>query len=156
TADRLAIAQAPLWGLGRGILLEHGEIFGGLIDLDPGAPPDDVEALACELRDRDREPEIAFRDGARRVLRPVPARPLGCAAVALRPDATYWITGGLGGIGLEVARWMVERGARHLALTGRRSPEGPAAAAVRAIEAMGARVAVVAGDVARPEDVARV
>ncbi|HEX8112122.1 MAG TPA: beta-ketoacyl reductase, partial [Kofleriaceae bacterium] len=38
---------------------------------------------------------------------------------SLRGDAAYLITGGLGGIGLAVARWLVERGARHLVLTGR-------------------------------------
>ena len=34
-------------------------------------------------------------------------------------DATYLITGGLGGIGFEVCKWMVSRGARNIALTGR-------------------------------------
>ena len=34
-------------------------------------------------------------------------------------DATYLITGGLGGFGLATAQWMVEQGARHLVLTGR-------------------------------------
>jgi len=34
----------------------------------------------------------------------------------LRPDATYLITGGLGGFGLATAQWLVDNGARHLAL----------------------------------------
>jgi acyl transferase domain-containing protein/acyl carrier protein len=38
---------------------------------------------------------------------------------ALCPNATYLITGGLGGLGLSVARWMIEQGARHLVLIGR-------------------------------------
>jgi NADPH:quinone reductase-like Zn-dependent oxidoreductase/acyl carrier protein len=37
----------------------------------------------------------------------------------LRSDATYLITGGLGALGIEVARWMATRGARHLVLLGR-------------------------------------
>jgi NADPH:quinone reductase-like Zn-dependent oxidoreductase/acyl carrier protein len=36
-----------------------------------------------------------------------------------RADATYLITGGTGGIGLRLAQWMVEQGARHLVLTSR-------------------------------------
>src|SRR5690606_33941508 len=36
------------------------------------------------------------------------------------PEGTHLVTGGLGGLGLEVARWLVERGARRLALVGRR------------------------------------
>ncbi|HEV2447940.1 MAG TPA: SDR family NAD(P)-dependent oxidoreductase, partial [Candidatus Sulfopaludibacter sp.] len=46
----------------------------------------------------------------------------------VRPDRTYLIAGGLGGIGLAVARWLVGRGATHLALIGRRAPGAPAEA----------------------------
>ena len=38
-------------------------------------------------------------------------------------DGTYWITGGLGGLGKETARWLVRRGARHLVLTSRHADE---------------------------------
>jgi acyl transferase domain-containing protein/NADPH:quinone reductase-like Zn-dependent oxidoreductase len=40
-------------------------------------------------------------------------------APGLVRDGTYWITGGLGGLGKETARWLARRGARHLVLTGR-------------------------------------
>jgi acyl transferase domain-containing protein/NADPH:quinone reductase-like Zn-dependent oxidoreductase/acyl carrier protein len=36
------------------------------------------------------------------------------------PDGTHLITGGFGGFGLEAAKWLVDRGARHLVLIGRR------------------------------------
>ncbi|WP_394844949.1 SDR family NAD(P)-dependent oxidoreductase [Pendulispora brunnea] len=55
----------------------------------------------------------------------VPAGPPAPAATAMRPDATYLVTGGAGGIGSELARWLVAHGARHLLLTGRSVP-GPA------------------------------
>ncbi|MFD9791591.1 SDR family NAD(P)-dependent oxidoreductase [Streptomyces sp. NPDC059070] len=48
---------------------------------------------------------------------------------ALRPDATYLITGGLSGFGAETARFLADQGARHLVLCNRRgeaSPEAPA------------------------------
>ncbi|MFI9237612.1 SDR family NAD(P)-dependent oxidoreductase [Streptomyces sp. NPDC053079] len=47
----------------------------------------------------------------------------------LDPRGTYLVTGGLGGFGAATARWLAARGARHLALVGRRgadSPEAPA------------------------------
>ena len=71
----------------------------------------------------------------------------------VRPDATYLITGGLAGLGLLVARWLVERGARHLVLMGRRAPAEAARTAIREMEAHGAQVVVAQGDVAREADV---
>jgi NAD(P)-dependent dehydrogenase (short-subunit alcohol dehydrogenase family)/acyl carrier protein len=49
---------------------------------------------------------------------PIAARPQRPASLA-RPNATYLVTGGLGGFGIEVAQWLVRNGARHLALAGR-------------------------------------
>ncbi|MEZ4681398.1 MAG: KR domain-containing protein [Caldilineaceae bacterium] len=37
-------------------------------------------------------------------------------------DGTYLITGGLGGLGLLTAKWLVNQGARHLLLVGRSAP----------------------------------
>ncbi len=70
----------------------------------------------------------------------------------LRPDTCYLITGGLGALGLEVARWLSEQGARHLVLVGRRGPSEEATQTIRAIEERGTRVLVCQGDIAE-EDV---
>ena len=88
------------------------------------------------------------------VLTQAPAR--GAEEPVVRTEATYLLTGGLGSLGLSVARWMVEQGARSLALVGRRAAVGAAAEVVRALEARGAQVKVILGDVACPEDVARI
>ena len=40
----------------------------------------------------------------------------------LEKNATYLITGGMGGVGMSVARWLADRGAGNIVLTGRRSP----------------------------------
>lgn len=92
-------------------------------------------------------------------------------APPLREDATYLVTGGLGGLGREVARWLAHRGARHLLLTGREGLGAPgdpagrrgvlpgreeAAAAVRELEAAGCRVEVAAADAADGTALARV
>jgi phthiocerol/phenolphthiocerol synthesis type-I polyketide synthase C len=72
------------------------------------------------------------------------------------PDATYLITGGLGGIGLAVASWMVELGAKHLVLLGR----GPASkAGQRAVEDLrgnGSDVVYARGDVTQTDQLASV
>ncbi|KAF7159056.1 hypothetical protein CNMCM5623_004289 [Aspergillus felis] len=65
-----------------------------------------------------------------------------------RPDETYLIAGGLGGLGRNIARWFVERGAQNLILLSRSGPLNPHAHdLVRELEAKGARVVTPACDI---------
>lgn len=65
-----------------------------------------------------------------------------------RQDASYLVTGGLAGFGLETARWMATRGAGHLVLLGRRGCNTPGVEqAVVELTALGAQVHVFACDV---------
>lgn len=66
---------------------------------------------------------------------------------ALVANGSYLITGGLSGLGLLVAQWMAERGARHLVLTGRRQPSEHALDAIHTLEQQGVEVVVAQGDV---------
>ncbi|MBO0803111.1 MAG: SDR family NAD(P)-dependent oxidoreductase [Nocardiopsaceae bacterium] len=63
------------------------------------------------------------------------------------PAGTCLITGGLGGIGLALAAWLIDRGARDLLLVGR-SPAGDREADLRALERSGATVTYRVADVA--------
>jgi acyl transferase domain-containing protein/NADPH:quinone reductase-like Zn-dependent oxidoreductase/SAM-dependent methyltransferase len=66
-----------------------------------------------------------------------------------RDDATYLITGGLGGFGLATARWLVGEGARHLVLLGRSgAATSEAREAVESLQAQGVEVRVACADVA--------
>lgn len=76
-------------------------------------------------------------------------------SVRFRDEGTYLITGGLGGLGLLVARWMVDHGARHLILAGRNIGNSDALEQVGVLEQIGAKVSLVRVDVTRQEDVAR-
>jgi NADPH:quinone reductase-like Zn-dependent oxidoreductase/acyl carrier protein len=53
----------------------------------------------------------------------------------LHADGAYLITGGLGGIGLQLAGWLIAQGAGHLVLAGRRPPAPAAEAALAALRA---------------------
>jgi acyl transferase domain-containing protein/NADPH:quinone reductase-like Zn-dependent oxidoreductase/acyl carrier protein len=74
--------------------------------------------------------------------------------ISLREDATYLVTGGLGGLGLKVARWLANRGARHLVLVGRSGASAQAQAELEELEKTGVRVAVRRCDVGNREAVA--
>ncbi|HEY1412096.1 MAG TPA: SDR family NAD(P)-dependent oxidoreductase, partial [Rhodopila sp.] len=74
--------------------------------------------------------------------------PGGPAGVCISAQATYWITGGLGALGLETADWLAGAGARHLVLSGRRPPSDAAARRIRALEQRGASIRVFQADAA--------
>jgi acyl transferase domain-containing protein len=79
----------------------------------------------------------------------VPVLPSTAAAPLFQRDASYLITGGFGGFGLAVARWMAEQGAGALVLVGRKgAATEDACQAVRELEARGTRVLAAAVDVA--------
>jgi NADPH:quinone reductase-like Zn-dependent oxidoreductase/acyl carrier protein len=76
-------------------------------------------------------------------------RKVSAKGFAADPDRTHLVTGGLGGFGLATAEWLVDRGARHLALVGRSGAASDAAKeAVAALAARGVNVRVGALDVA--------
>ncbi|XP_040386345.1 fatty acid synthase [Cygnus olor] len=64
------------------------------------------------------------------------------------PTKSYIITGGLGGFGLELARWLIERGAQKLVLTSRSGIRtGYQAKCVREWKALGIQVLVSTSDI---------
>ncbi|WP_299486085.1 type I polyketide synthase [Acaryochloris sp. IP29b_bin.137] len=68
--------------------------------------------------------------------------------IALRSDSTYLITGGLGGLGLTTARWMVDHGAKHIALMSRREPSDAVRAEIKILENRGVTIDLLLADVA--------
>ena len=152
-------AQTTLWGMGRVFALEHPEAWGGLLDLDPHDDPaawgeaSEFDALVDEVLTPRGDDQLAFRSGHRRAARLVRAPVDGDApAVSIAAEGCTLVTGGLGELGSRLATWLVERGARHLLLTGRRGRSTPGADDVlESLRARGARVEVAAVDVADHE-----
>src|SRR5207244_2301719 len=65
----VSVAQAPLWGLGRVIALEHPEFQCACIDLEPGSEIVETQPLFQELWSQDYEDQVAFRRSVRYVPR---------------------------------------------------------------------------------------
>jgi acyl transferase domain-containing protein/acyl carrier protein len=152
----ISIGQAPLWAFARVVSLEHPELWGGLFDLAPVPGKGEIAALVTEVLEPDGEDHVAVRGGKRYVAR-LSRYHLPAKKRSWNPEGTWLITGGLGALGQHVARWLVERGIKHLVLTGRRGVETPGAKdGVAALEARGALIRVLAADVSVERDVASV
>ena len=162
----LGLSQAPLWGLHRVITLEAPELHCRAIDLGilPQMDPEqDASRILNELRKGlAEEGQVAYRgipgqpEQKRQVARLAPFKPQLPAAqgsTTFRPDATYLITGGLGGLGLELARWLVQgNGVRSLALVGRKAASEDARKLTTGLEALGAQIRVFPADISNAKE----
>ena len=110
-----------------------------------------VTALVEELTSNADEPVVALR-GGHRFVETFARVPLGEReaelSTPLRRGATYLITGGLGGMGLELAHFLARSAGANLVITARHAAPERCAAAVASLEAAGAQVLVAAADVA--------
>jgi acyl transferase domain-containing protein/ubiquinone/menaquinone biosynthesis C-methylase UbiE/acyl carrier protein len=79
----------------------------------------------------------------------------GNNGLVIRPDGTYLITGGLGGIGLKTVSWLAAKGAKHLVVMGR-TAGSLTRSDVQELQQSGTIVRIVQGDVTKEVDVNRV
>ncbi|MGI5519989.1 SDR family NAD(P)-dependent oxidoreductase [Micromonospora sp. CA-259024] len=146
-------AQAAFTAAARAVISEYPYLRCVQIDLDPAAPVPPIAEVLAAADALQGSGHLAIRAGCwfEQRLTEAPAAPAGGPRV--RADATYLITGGLGGLGLATAAWLAERGARTLVLAGRTVPdrEPPEVAALRGA---GVRVELHRADLADPADVA--
>lgn len=70
---------------------------------------------------------------------------------AFRPDGSYLITGGLGGLGLFLAEHMAAAGAGRIVLSSRTTPSRKALETIELVRATGADVVVECGDITAPD-----
>ena len=160
SADTVSPMQTCLWGFGHAAALEHPQLWGGLADLaqgdlraDSGAWSRLIDHIVAAPHSED---QIALRDQTLYVARLTRRAEQITTPLALRHDATYLVTGGLGALGLEIAEYLAAHGARHLVLIGRRPPSDAAQQRIDAVsEQYGCQFRVLGADVADPGDVTR-
>ena len=156
-----ALSHAPLRGLSRIIASELPDVWGAMIDLER---PEFPLSIMKYVKGQEI---VRVVDGVPRIsrLRPMPYETLrrkdDPTTVLPKPEGTYVITGGLGALGLEVAQFLVAKGARRLVLLSRRALppryEWPNASAevsltiqkILALEAAGATVYAISLDVTK-------
>ncbi|GAA0706625.1 hypothetical protein GCM10009548_94630 [Streptomyces malaysiensis subsp. malaysiensis] len=139
--------QAQIWGMGRVAALEHPRLWAGLIDLPAVADARTPARIAAMLVPGQPEDQVAIRSTvlARRLER---AACPDTAPTAWRPTGTTLITGGTGGLGAHVARWLARQGAPHLHLVSRSGPDAPGASQLaQELTDLGSAITIAACDV---------
>ncbi|MEU0812531.1 SDR family NAD(P)-dependent oxidoreductase, partial [Streptomyces sp. NPDC005970] len=152
--------RAMVWGLGRTAVLEHPDLWGGLIDLPADLTERGLRHLIDALTTCHGEQELALRATGLRTRRL--ARATSTVATAPEdtrhwtPTGTVLITGGTGAIGSLLAQRIAERHPDcHLLLVSRRGPDAPEATALHdRLTDLGATVTLAACDVADPDALA--
>ncbi|WP_413760833.1 type I polyketide synthase [Streptomyces sp. MMBL 11-3] len=163
------VAQSALWGLGRIAATEHPDVWGGVADLSSGTDEQGAALLLSAVRSVPFGEVVALRDGTLLVERLARVQQEAVQGpLRLHQGGTYLVTGGFGVLGLEVARWLVGRGARRLVLAGRgglppraewsRATDPSVRRRIEAVtelEALGVSVHPVQVDVTDPEQARR-
>ncbi len=111
--------RTAVFGVCRAIVQECSTLTCRAIDLDASeAVTDQARYLLAELGASLTHLEVAYRQGERyeRTFQPMP---LAAGTPLLRPQGTYLITGGLGGVGLILAEHLARVYQARLALIGR-------------------------------------
>ncbi|OBH88809.1 hypothetical protein A5678_15510 [Mycobacterium sp. E2733] len=138
-----------LRGLIRVLAYEHPELGVTLIDLDSGA--DAASTMTTEVASPSSDDVIAWRGRHRFIERLARAGiPTRASDPVIRRDGAYIVTGGLGGLGLTVARWLADRGARRVVLNGRSRPSDDQLKVIAELQDR-CEIEVVRGDIATPD-----
>ncbi|GAB3874926.1 hypothetical protein GCM10027610_144460 [Dactylosporangium cerinum] len=148
TRDAVAgVGPAQVWGFGRVAALEYPQRWGGLVAGPAVWDADTLAGLTAVLGGSEDQVSLRSSGPLARRLRRAPELPAETGS--WRPGGTVVVTGGTGGLGAEVARWLAGRGAPGLLLLSRRGLAAPGAAELRdELSELGTQVTVVACDVA--------
>lgn len=156
-ADRPSarIAAAAVAGAVRTAINEHPRGNIHLVEAEASSPVEAAAALASLLCAANPPRQARIRGGTVETPRLVDAAlpPPDRGSTPIRADRAYLVTGGLGSLGLAVARWLVAQKAGAVILAGRRRPSGSTAEVLRELGAAATQVHTVQVDAAQAEAV---
>ena len=161
--DRVDPLRAAAKGMAKVISQEIPDIHMQCIDIDhvgiTQAPERLSQALFADITRSKLEPSINYRNLRRYVetFRPI-TLPESKSAVPLnlKMNGVYWITGGLGRLGLKLAAYLARQVSARLVLIGRRAATPEQEKEIDALKKLGADVIVVVADVSNPQEMSTV
>lgn len=141
-------SQASLHGLVRTLKSEHPGLQPVVIDLPSGAAHQAVAgAIWLEIQSGEIDEQVVYREDGRWVSRLTRNTRESVKEIEISEEASYLITGGLGDLGLKIAQYLVQKGARHLVLMSRSKPDKRTKQAVNDLEKAGATIDIANIDV---------
>ncbi len=151
------LAQAPLWGFAKVLTVECPELKPKIVDTENSSTKDIQAAeILKEIVQFDDETQIAYRGGLRQVARLSRKKLDFSEKVKISSDGSYLVTGGLGGLGLRMAVWLADQGAKHLLLMGRNAPQSESKILIESLLEKGVKITIALGDVSKEQDVAAI
>ncbi|MEX2601916.1 MAG: SDR family NAD(P)-dependent oxidoreductase [Balneolaceae bacterium] len=140
--------QASLHGLVRTLKSEHPDLYPVAIDLSSGVSPREAaDIIRMEIETGETEEQVLSRESGRWVSRLKRGTGEPASTIEIQEESSYLITGGLGDIGLEIAKYLISIGARHLILMSRSKPDKKTRLVVRELEESGATIEIAHVDV---------
>lgn len=167
TSDAIAVRdetsldpqQTQYWGLGRVLGAEQPEFRCRLIDVanGEGEHTETAEAVLDILQTETRDNQFAIRGGQFFVprMKKAAVKQKTKAGFSVAPHGGYLITGGLGMLGRQAAKWLAENGAEQVVLVSRRAPNESTQTFLDSITEAGCEVIVHSADLSSQADVAK-
>lgn len=153
TAPQTLIAQQMMHSLARQV--EH--MSGRVLDFDNTLSlGDGSEICLGVLNNIFGQSQEFYIDSNKVVHRPIMTKievPTCNSSFVFKSDRAYVVTGGMGGIGICLSKWLIEKGAKCLVLAGRREPTEFISEEINALRNMGEniQISIVLTDVSTRE-----
>lgn len=151
--------QAAVWGAARALAIEYPACKWLLLDVAAGATAvQRAAALHRASAHFGQEDALILREGSwlRPCLTPVEDLPASASqAVAIPAGETMLVVGAWGALGRHISEWLVENGARHLMLSGRRAPGSHWQPWLNWLRGRGVEIVCMEADITQPAEVDR-
>jgi hypothetical protein len=150
-------ADSPFNGFGKVIAIEHPELSCRRIDTDK-TDESNAKLIVNEIKSSDSkaEGEIAYRNGQRFVSRLKRAALKPGNNVDVNGNGTYLITGGTKGLGLLFAKYLADKGAKHLALISRSDVQDESVKDLEKLRSQGVNVNVFKADITDTNEISKI
>lgn len=158
--ELMNVNQSTIWGMRSSISLEMSAYKPTCIDLDSSEEKvsrSEIQQLFEEIWNPSLENQIAYRQNNRYVARlnkhRIENKQNNELDSAIDKNKYYLITGGLGSLGLKIAKSLVDNGAKHICLVGRSLPLEKAKQQIVFLEEKEANVQVFQADISQEKEV---